>query len=365
MKLLSALLDLEDFRMQKKCHHKLSDIVLIGLFTYLSNGEDYEDMVLFAQSNYDFVKKYCDLPNGIPSHDTFNRVFKYLNPNVLRGLLTDYGKDVLDILSDKQICVDGKKIKGTSPTSRGNQGLYIVNAWVAENQLCIGQQKVENKSNEIVAIPQIISQLDIENATVSIDAIGCQKNIANQIISQKGNYLLSIKKNQTSLYEQVTSGFKTVQSVDFSEEWEYQNSRFETRKCSVIKASTVLLAETLNDWNGLKTLIKIDSKRIVNEQKQVQTRYYISSEDFANANYFNALVRGHWSIENQLHWHLDVTFNEDKCRARAGFAPENLSTIRKLALQIIQSYKDKLSLKKRRVKAAYSTEYLQKIISCV
>ncbi len=185
--------------MQKKCHHKLSDIVLIGLFTYLSNGEDYEYMVLFAQSNYDFVKKILRFTQ-IPSHDTFNRVFKHLNPSVLRGLLTDYGKDVLDILSDKQICVDGKKIKGTSPTSHGNQGLYIVNAWVAENQ---------------------------------------------------------------------------------------------------------------------------------------------------------------------LHWHLDVTFREDKCRARAGFSAENLSTIRKLALQIIQSYKDKLSLKKRIVKAAYSTEYLQKIISCV
>ncbi|MBS9768425.1 MAG: ISAs1 family transposase [Flavobacteriaceae bacterium] len=365
MNLLSSLSELEDFRIKNKCHHKLSDILLIGLFTYLSNGEDYEDMVLFAESHYDFVKQYCELPKGIPSHDTFNRIFKHLNPSVLRDLLRDYGKEVLDILSEKQICIDGKKLRGVSPTSKGNQGLYIVNAWVAENNLCIGQQKVEDKSNEITAIPKIISQLDIENATVSIDAIGCQKEIVRQIIEQKGHYLLSVKANQGDLYDEIVGGFKAIRSSDFSEQWEYQNSRFETRKCSIIKASAVMLPEVLSQWKGLKTLVKIESERFLNNEKQVQTRYYISNEESENASYYNALVRGHWSIENQLHWHLDVTFREDKCRARAGFSAENLSSLRKLALQIIKSANDKLSLKKRRLKAGYSTKYLQKLISCV
>ncbi len=365
MELLEKLSDLEDFRIAKKCRHKLSDILLIGLLTYLSNGEDYEDMVLFAESYYDFVKKYCELPNGIPSHDTFNRVFKSLNPSVLNDLLKDYGKDILNILSEKQICIDGKKLRGVAPTSRGNKGFYIVNAWVTENNLCVGQQKVDNKSNEVTAIPKIISELAIENAVISIDAMGCQKNIAHQIIGQKGDYLLSVKSNQSELYEEVVGGFKAVRSVDFSEQWEYQNSRFETRKCSIIKASEAMLPDVLTQWKGLKTLIKIESERILNDEKQIQTRYYISSEDCEKAAYYNALVRGHWSIENQLHWHLDVTFREDKCRARAGFSAQNLSTLRKLALQIIKSHKDKLSLKKRRVKAGYSTDYLEKLISCV
>ncbi len=215
MDLLSKLENLKDFRVLKKCHHKLSDILLIGLLTYLSNGEDYEDMVLFAESNYAFVKQYCELPNGIPSHDTFNRIFKHLDPSVLRDLLSDYGKEILDILSEKQICIDGKKLKGVSPTSRGNQGMYIVNAWVAENNLCIGQQKVEDKSNEITAIPKIIKQLDVENAVISIDAIGCQKTIAEQIVEQKGDYLLALKSNQKDLYNETIGAFKSVKTVDF------------------------------------------------------------------------------------------------------------------------------------------------------
>lgn len=163
----------------------------------MSNGEDYEDMVLFAERNEDFAKKYCKLPGGIPSHDTFNRVFKHMETNVLRQLLNDYGKEVIDILSDKQICIDSKKLKGVSPRYKGNKGLYIVNAWVAENNLCIGKQKVEDKSNEITALPKIISQPDIEGAVISIDAIGCQTNIASQIIEKKGEYLLSVKKQSS------------------------------------------------------------------------------------------------------------------------------------------------------------------------
>lgn len=365
MKTLDKLSKIEDFRMINKCRHKLSDILLIGLFTYLSNGEDYEDMVLFAKCNYAFVKQYCELANGVPSHDTFNRVFKSLHPSFLKGLLEDYGKQILDVLAEKQVCIDGKKMKGASPKSRGNQGLYIVNAWVSENHLCIAQEKVDDKSNEIIAIPKVLSQIDIKGAVVSIDAIGCQKEIACQIIDQQGDYLLSVKSNQLELYEDVVCGFKAVKETDFSEQWEYQNSRYETRKCSIIEARSALLEETLNQWKGIKTLVKIESERIVEGEKKVQTRYYISSEDFKKSKYYNTLVRGHWSIENHLHWHLDVTFREDACRARTGYSAENLSTLRKLALQIIKSHNDKLSLKKRRVKAGYSTQYLKELISCV
>jgi hypothetical protein len=169
---------IEDFRIEKKYLHKLSDILLTGLFTCLSNGEDYEYMVLFADTHRKFIKPYVSLPNGIPSHDTFRRVFSMLEPDILRQCLHDYGKDLTGLLPEKQICVDGKKLRGVSPTSRGNKGLYIANARVSENRICIGQERVEDKSNEITAIPCLIEEPDIAGAAVSIEAIGCQRDIA-------------------------------------------------------------------------------------------------------------------------------------------------------------------------------------------
>lgn len=351
-----------DPREAYKCKHKLSDILLIGLFTYLSNGEDYEDMVLFSSSKGHLLRDYLELPNGIPSHDTFNRVFQILDSNLLKKCLTDYGKTLIDILAEKQICLDGKKLKGVNPTSRGNKGLFIVNAWLSENRLCIGQERVDHKSNEIEAIPKLLKEIDITDAVISIDAIGCQKEIANQIKQQKGHYLLAVKKNQHELYEDISCAFKANKAISIVEDWEYSSNRFEARKCSILIARTSLMEEVFSQWEGLQTLVKIEASRTIKGQKTTQIRYYISDEQELDAKYFNQLTRGHWGIENHLHWHLDVTFKEDSCRARKGNAPENLATLRKLALQIITAHKDSLSLKKRRVKAAFDIEYLKQLI---
>jgi len=355
--------EVEDFRMENKCLHKLSDILFIGLLTSLSNGEDFEDMVLFAKAHISLLKEYIELRNGIPSHDTFRRVFMKLDPDVLRTCLTSFGKDIISTLSEKQICIDGKKLKGVSPASRGNSGLYILNAWVSENRICVGQQRVKDKSNEITAIPAVIKQLDITGAVVSIDAIGCQRNIAEQIVEQKGAYLLSVKSNQRELFDDIECGFKACAPESVSETREKDHGRYETRKCSIISSEKVLLPENQTGWSGLKTLVKVEAARIIKEKTSTETRYYISSESGFNANYYNELARGHWSIENQLHWHLDVTFREDASRARSDNAPENLSTMKKMGLQIISQYAgDKLSLKKRRMKAAYDQNYLKELI---
>jgi predicted transposase YbfD/YdcC len=285
-----------------------------------------------------------------------------LSPDVLRRCLTDCGKDIINSLLEKQICPDGKKLRGVSPTSRGNKGLYIVNAWVSANCVCIGQKKVDDKSNEITAIPTLIDELDITDAVVSIDAIGCQRDIAAQITEKGGHYLLALKENQKGLLEDAIHGFKSCSPESVSEEWEYDHGRYEVRKCSIISSENALLPEIQKQWSGLKTLIRVEASRQIKDKQMQETRYYISDEEGLSAAYYNALVRGHWGIENQLHWHLDVTFKNDACRARKDYAPENLSTLRKLALQIIREQSDNLSLKKRRLKAAYDLNYLIKLI---
>jgi predicted transposase YbfD/YdcC len=362
-KIIEYFSKIEDPRTLYKCKHKLSDILLIGLFTYLSNGEDYEDMVLFGKSKGHLLKDYIELPNGVPSHDTFNRVFQILDPAVLRNCLNEYGKELIDILSEKQICLDGKKLKGVSPASRGNQGLFIVNAWVSENRLCIGQVRVDDKSNEIEAIPQVLKSIDITEAVVSIDAIGCQKEIVKQIKQQGGHYLIAVKKNQNELYEDLFCAFKANKALSVDDEWEYARGRFETRKCSILSAKSTLMDEVFKQWDGLQTIVQVEAQRVINDKITTQTRYYISDENGEKAKYFNHSTRGHWGVENHLHWHLDVTFNEDACRARMGNAPENLSSLRKFALQIINEHHDKLSLKKRRVKAAFDVNYLIELIT--
>jgi predicted transposase YbfD/YdcC len=286
-----------------------------------------------------------------------------LDPEVLRVCLNDYSKDLVGLLSEKQICLDGKKLRGTSPGSRGNKGLYTVNAWVSENRVCVGQKKVEDKSNEITAIPALLEELDITDSLVSIDAMGCQRDIAKKIKTKGGHYLLALKENQGNLYEDAVFGFKTCPVESVSEEWEYDHGRYEIRKCSILPSEKVLFPEIQEQWCGLKTLVRVESIRQIKDRKMEETRYYISDEEGLSAAYFNATVRGHWGIENHLHWHLDVTFREDSCRARTGNAPENLATLRKLALQIISEQNDKLSLKKRRLRAAYDTEYLKKLVT--
>jgi predicted transposase YbfD/YdcC len=355
--------NISDWREQHKVKHKLSDILLIGLCTYLSNGEDYEDMVIFANTKGHLLPDLLSLSNGTPSHDTFSRVFQVLDSKLLRSCLNAYGKEIVDILSEKQICFDGKKLKGVSPQSRGNHGLYIVNAWVCENKICVGQEKVLDKSNELDALPKVIKSIDITDAVATIDAMGCHKHIALQIKQQNGHYLLALKQNQKELFDEVVCAFKANKAISQEEQWEYERGRFETRKCSILSAQATIEQDIITQWEGLQTLVKVESMRAIGDKKTTETRYYISDENEVNALYYNRLVRGHWSIENHLHWHLDVTFSEDKCRARKGNAPENLATLRKLALQIITQHDDKLSLKKRRVKAAYDTDYMIELLT--
>jgi predicted transposase YbfD/YdcC len=329
----------------------------------VTGGTDYQDMYLFGRERGEELKgNLLELPNGAPSADTYERLFKHLDVESLRHCLSLYGQEILSGLAEKQIVLDGKKLKGVSPGSKGNTGLYILNAWVGENRICVGQRKVNDKSNEITVIPEVLKSLNIEESVVTIDAIGTQTQIVEQIRQQKGHYLLSVKGNQKELLDDVECAFRTHRGYDSVEDIDCGHGRIDTRHCSILPASDFLLEENLNSWKDIATLVKIDACREIKGIRKTETRYYISNENIDKASYYLDLARGHWGIENQLHWHLDVTFKEDNCRARSGNAPENLATVRKLALQIISNANDKLSLKKRQYKAALDMRYMNKIL---
>ena len=354
-------LQVEDFRQPGKCAYQLADLLLVGLCTYLSNGQDYADMVLFAKTHAQHLPDLLALPRA-PSHDTFNRVFQLLDPTVLRQLLTDHGRGLLDTLAQKQICLDGKKLRGASPRSTGNAGLYVVNAWVSENRLCVGQARVEAKSNEITALPTLLAQLDLTEAVVTTDAMGCQTAIARQIRKQQGHYLLALKRNQGQLWEEVHCAFQANAAVAVAEKWEYARDRLEQRQCWQL-AADCLDDSFVQAWPGLQTLVKVEASRTIGGETQREVRYYLSDEKETNTLYFSKLARGHWGIENHLHWHLDVTLKEDACRVRKGHGPENLATLRKLTLHLLTQQRDGLSLQKRRVRAAYDIQYLRQLLA--
>lgn len=353
----------QDPRVVNRCDHKLVDILFIAFCTLLSNGEDYEDMVEFGHQRYDWLKTVLELPHGIPSHDTFNRVLQLINPDCLSSSLTADGSVLLESLSDKLISLDGKKLKGVSPRSRGNKGLYILSAWVNENRLCIGQKRVKDKSNEISAIPDLLDELDIRGSIISIDAIGCQTEIAKKIKESEADYLLALKANQKDLLAEVSEAFDYSRVSNYAENWEYDHGRYEQRKCEILEAKTSLSPLSLEKWPNINTIVKITAQRSIQDKTSTEVRFYISSLDNFKAEQFNALVRGHWGIENLLHWHLDVTFREDASRARSGNAPLNLNILRKMALTRIRQMKDNLSLKKRRFRAALNQDYLVKVLN--
>ncbi len=350
-----------DHRVTGRCTYALSDLLTIALLTYVCNGEDYVDMSEFALIRArDFgLLSYTDKS---PSPDTFERLMAAVCPDEIQRCLIEHGRNFLDSLAEKQVVIDGKKLRGTSPKVKGTKGDYLMNAYVSENHMTIAQLQLKDKENEIVAIPQLIEKLDIEGAVVSIDAIGTQVNIAQDILDKKAHYFLAVKDNQEALNEAIIDAFKYNCPIDTASDIEADHGRIETRRCRILNADTIEDKVVYARWPGLKTLVEVTSSVDYGDHSASTVRRYISDEDFPKASYFNLLARGHWSIENQLHWCLDVIFKEDASRARKKYAPQNLSVIRKLALQIIKCMDDKASLKKRRFRASLSPEYFIQIL---
>lgn len=354
--------DFPDHRVTGRCCYSISDLLTIALLTYLCGGEDYVDMSEFARMRARDFGLLAD--NDLsPSPDTFERLMAAVSPDELDRCLKEHGKAFLSSLNEKQIAIDGKKLRGTNPKANGKKGDYIMSAYVTENHLLVGQESLTDKENEIKAIPRLIGKLDIEGATVSIDAAGTQVEIANLIVNKNAHYFLAVKDNQKSLHESVRDAFLYGKPSDSSTEMECDHGRIEERICRIAGSDRIEDESVKSRWPEMKTIVEITSTVTIGSETTTSVRHYISDEDYPKAAYYAMLARGHWGIENQLHWHLDVTFREDACRARKGYSALNLSTVRKLALQIAKSHNDKRSIRKKLFRAALSQDYLREMLA--
>jgi predicted transposase YbfD/YdcC len=329
----------------------------------ICGAESWNEMESYAQSKEKFLRTFLDLPNGIPSHDTFNRVFSNIDSDKFESCFIEWVSHLAQLKPKEIIAIDGKTIRGAKASGKKSP-VHMVSAWANENNLVLGQVKVSEKSNEITAIPKLLEALSLHNTVVTIDAMGCQKEIAAAIVDKQADYILAVKENQAQLFEGIEDEFRFEGSVKTHLSEEVDHGRIETRTCSVL--SDFQFLDDNKAWKGLKTVIKIDSTReFKNSEKPTQhaTRYYISSLE-AGAEDFQKAIRSHWAIENKLHWTLDVAFSEDASRKRVKNAAQNFSLLNKIALNLLKNEKTtKMGVKGRRLKAGWDDHYLIKVLN--
>ncbi len=359
---------LPDPRIDRKKLHKLQDIIFITIAAAICGCNDWDDIEEYGELNYEWLKTVLELPNGIPSHDTFNRVFSLLDPQALQQCFIGWIQSVAQISEGRLISIDGKRLCNSG--EGGSKAIiHMVSAWSNANNMVLGQQKVNDKSNEITAIPALLEVLDVKGCTVTIDAMGCQQNIASLIIEKEADYVLAVKGNQGHLHDDIQEAFEQEKALVSDTQINTGHGRIEKRTCSIITNTDWICKK--DKWEGLQTLIRIQSERTqkATGATETQTRYYIASRK-ADAAFFNSAVREHWGIENKLHWVLDVAFGEDSSNKRAGNAAENFSFINKIALNLLQNYDDrrgakKISMKTKRKKCGWSNDYLLTILNGV
>ncbi|MCL2650967.1 MAG: ISAs1 family transposase, partial [Candidatus Azobacteroides sp.] len=318
-------------------------------------AESYDSIALFGKENISFLKQFLELKNGIPSHDTINRVFQILNPRQFERCFISWAKGLKeDGILERVISIDGKTVRGSKDSFHHRSPLHSVHAWSVENSICLGQMECGEKTNEITTIPKILDLLDIKGSIITIDAMGTQTAIAKKIIDNGGDYILSVKGNQGSLEEEVHTTCKGNRPMFDSCVVEKGHGRIETRRCEVFEKG--LIVDFENRWKKLTSVIKITSIRELANKTETQERFYISSLNTDDD--FNKYIRDHWSVENNLHWTLDMTFREDEQRKRANHAASNFAIVRKIALNLLKKDEGKESLRSKRLKAAWNKDFL-------
>lgn len=361
--LISIFGSIEDPRSHINQLHNLVDILLVGIISVICGAETWKQMIEFASSKEEFLRKFLELPNGIPSEDTINRVFSSIDSSQFETCFIDWVNSISNLLKGQVIAIDGKTIRGAK--SKGKKSpVHMVSAWANQNNLVLGQVRVNEKSNEITAIPELIDKLFIEGNIITIDAMGTQTDIADKIIENKADYILAVKENQPQLLEGIKDEFRFSRDIEIDTDVDFGHGRIETRTCSIV--SDFQFIEDNNKWNKLQQIIKIESIReFKNSDKQPEkaTRYYIASLVDTAANY-QKNIRSHWGVENKLHWTLDVAFSEDASRKRKNNAAQNYSILLKIALNLLRNEKtEKQGIAGKRLKAGWNEDYLLKVLN--
>jgi len=365
--LLDHIKSIPDPRIDRQKRHKLEDILAIAICAIICGADDWVSIEEFGKSKRKWFKTFLQLPNGIPSHDTFGRVFSLIAPSHFQQCFINWVESVTDILKGQVVAIDGKTLRRSHDKKSEKSAIHMVSAWAAKNRTVLGQVKTEEKSNEITAIPELLEVLDISGCIVTIDAMGCQKKIAGKIIEKDADYILALKGNQGNLAKEVEAFFTEADknsyngmSVDFYETKDVNHGRIEYRRYWLTDDIDGIAGT--ESWPGLKTVGMVESERHVDDDVSIEYRYYISSIE-NDAKKFGDGVRAHWGIENSLHWVLDIAFREDESRVRTGNAPENLATARHIALNLLRDEKTaKLGVKNKRLKAGWDNSYLAKLL---
>jgi predicted transposase YbfD/YdcC len=347
--------------------------VTIAICAVVSGAESWDDIELFGEIKADWFASFLDLPHGIPSHDTFNRVFAALDPDQFRTCFLHWMQAVAGVLPAQVIALDGKTVRHSHDRAHGTHAIHMVSAWASGNRLVLAQIKVDEKSNEITALPELLRQLALTGCIVTIDAMGCQRAIAAQILDQDGDYVLGLKGNQGTLHEDVQRSCAVGEAAGLagihheqSETVEKGHGRIETRRTWVIDdAAVIAWLQEEHTWPGLQAIGRVQAERRIGSERTIEDRFYLLSRPLS-ARAFGDAVRSHWGIENQVHWVLDVTFHEDQSRIRTGYAAENFAVLRHIALNLLrqQTVKRK-SIKGRRLKAAWDTDFLLQVLTSV
>lgn len=361
--------DIADPRVERTRAHQLLDIIAIALFAVLAGADSWVAIETYGNAKRAWLETFLAVPNGIPSHDTFARVFARIDPEAFEASFQQWVKALVSSLAAEVIAIDGKTAKGSYDREGGGKALQLVSAWASEHRLVLGQCAVDSKSNEITAIPVLLEQLALAGCIVSIDAMGTHRAIAQQIQTQQADYILALKDNQPTLSKQAQQWFEQFQAtsdkgVDYTQhqQCEAGHHRIESRTVFQFPVAQVFTSTQCKEWSGLQSLVVVQSQRRLWNKDTSETRYFLSSLS-TDAATFARYIRAHWGIENQLHWCLDVVFNEDASRIRKDHAPRNFSLLRRFALNLLRQDTSKGSLAMKRYKAGLDDQFMLQILA--
>lgn len=356
---------IEDPRVNRQKRHQLQDIFFISICAMICGADNWVSIEEFGLAKEQWFTELLGLEHGIPSHDTFGAVYAAIDTDLFSACFSRWVADLANITKGEVIAIDGKCLRRSVDKASKKAAIYMVSAWAQQNNLVLGQVKVDDKSNEITAIPKLLSRLDIAGAVITVDAMGCQKKIAEQIVRQGGDYVFSLKGNQGNLHDDVKSFFTSSLSPAVAAvSYEGDHGRIETR--TLRATADIAWLQERHDWNSLRSIIAVTAKREIGDKMTEETRYFISSLDADDPQRLERAVRAHWAIENNLHWVLDIAFDEDSNRTRKGHSAANLAVIRHIALNLIKAEKtSKVGIKIKRLKAGWDNDYLLRILGVI